>query len=139
MITIRFAGSISERILSLQQDTYIKKMLPNGNQIRIYPKIFSRYFEDSDSWKKLHNAQSFIQYLRKHLLYLLCHDSKSVYGVISVPQCSPMPYRLNTQNLSALVCCWCGKQTWSDYSTNVMDYNYLPHTRLRLRINKITM
>jgi len=30
-------------------------------------------------------------------------------------------------------------QTWDDYSTNVIDYNYLPHARLRLRINKITM
>jgi len=30
-------------------------------------------------------------------------------------------------------------QTWGDYSTNVIDYDYLPPARLRLRINKITM
>ena len=29
------------------------------------------------------------------------------------------------------------KQTWGDYSTNVIDYDYLPPARLRLRINKI--
>jgi len=48
-----------------------------------YPKRFSRYFEDSDFWKKLHNSQSFIHHLQKHLFGLLCHDSESVYGVIS--------------------------------------------------------
>jgi len=31
------------------------------------------------------------------------------------------------------------KQTWGDYSTNVIDYDYLPPARLRLRINKIAM
>jgi len=35
-------------------------------------------------WKKLHIAQSFIYYIQKHLFSLLCHDSESVYGVISV-------------------------------------------------------
>jgi len=30
-------------------------------------------------------------------------------------------------------------QTWGDFITNVIDYDYLPHARLRLRINKITM
>jgi len=30
-------------------------------------------------------------------------------------------------------------QTWGDYSTKVIDYDYLPHARLRLRINKITI
>jgi len=30
-------------------------------------------------------------------------------------------------------------QTWGDYSTNVIDYDYLPSARLQLRINKITM
>jgi len=32
-------------------------------------------------------------------------------------------------------------QTWGDYNTNVIDYDYdyLPPGRLRLRINKITM
>jgi len=31
------------------------------------------------------------------------------------------------------------RQTWGDYSTNVIDYDYLPPAPLRLRINKITM
>jgi len=32
-------------------------------------------------------------------------------------------------------------QTWGEYITNVIDYDYdhLPHARLRLRINKIVM
>jgi len=34
MITIRFAGWISGRIVSLQQDMDIQKLLSNGNQIR---------------------------------------------------------------------------------------------------------
>jgi len=35
----------------------------------------------------------------------------------------------------------CPKQTWGDYIINVIDYDYLLHARLqlRLRINKITM
>jgi len=51
----------------------------------IYPKRFYRHIEDSDVWKKLHIAQSLIYYLQKHLFRLLCHDSESVYGVISEP------------------------------------------------------
>ena len=42
-------------------------------------------FEDSDFWKKLHIAQSFIHYLQKNLFSLVCHDSEPVYGVTSVP------------------------------------------------------
>jgi len=34
---------------------------------------------------------------------------------------------------------WCFDQTWGDCSTIVIDYDYLPPGRLRLRINKITM
>jgi len=30
-------------------------------------------------------------------------------------------------------------QTWGDYVTNVIDYDYLAPARLRLQINKITM
>jgi len=48
-------------------------------------KRFYRHFENSDFWKKLHIAQSFIHYLQKHLFSLLCHDTESIYGVISVP------------------------------------------------------
>jgi len=34
----------------------------------------------------------------------------------------------------------CGnEQTWRDYITNVINYDYLPPARLRLRINKITI
>jgi len=35
MITIRFAGWISGRIVSLQPDKDIQKLLSNGNRIRI--------------------------------------------------------------------------------------------------------
>jgi len=86
-ITIRFAGWISGRIVSLEPDTDIEKLLPNGNRIRIQItdtvlSIFGGF--RLDFWKKLHIAQSFIYYLQKHLFSVLCHDSKSVYGVSSV-------------------------------------------------------
>ena len=35
MITIRFAGWITDRIVSLQPDADIQKLLSNGNRIRI--------------------------------------------------------------------------------------------------------
>jgi len=86
MITIRFAGWIYGRIVSLQPDTDIQKLLSNGNRIRIrISETFYRHFESSDFWKKLHIAQSFFHYLQKHLFSLLCHDTESIYGVISVP------------------------------------------------------
>jgi len=50
-----------------------------------YPKRLYRYFEDSDFWKKLRIAQSFIHYFQKDFFSFLCHDCESVYGVISVP------------------------------------------------------
>jgi len=31
------------------------------------------------------------------------------------------------------------RQTWGDYITNVIDYDYLPPARLRLRVNKTTL
>jgi len=87
MITIRFAGWISGRIVSLEPDTDIQKLLPNGNQtrIRLSETVLSifRGFR-SDFWKNLHIAQSFNYHLQKHLFSVLCHDSKSVYGVSSV-------------------------------------------------------
>jgi len=87
-----FAGWISGRIVSLQSDTDIQKLLSNGNRVRIrISESFYRYFEDSDFWKKLHITQSFIDYLQKYLFSLLCHDFESVYGVISVPKCNPIP------------------------------------------------
>ena len=86
MISIRFAGWISGRIVSLQPDTDIKKLLSNGNRIRIrISETLYRYFESSNLWKKLRVAQSFIHYFQKHIFSLLCHDSESVYDVISVP------------------------------------------------------
>ena len=84
IITIRFAGWISGRIVSLQPDTDIQKLLSNGNRLRISDSLISM-FRGFRLWKKLHIAQSFIHYLQKHLLSLLCHDSEPVYGVISVP------------------------------------------------------
>ena len=85
MITIRFAGWISGRIVSLQPDTDIQKLLSNGN--RISAGYLFYIFRDSDFWKKLHIAQSFIHYLQKHLFSFQCYDFESVYGVIliSVP------------------------------------------------------
>jgi len=47
-----------------------------------YPKRFYQYFEDSEFWKKLHIAQSFIYYLKKHFFSPLYHDSQFAYGVI---------------------------------------------------------
>jgi len=59
MITIRFAGWISGRIVSLLPDTDIQKLLSNMNRIRIrISETVYQYFEDSDFWKKLHIAQS---------------------------------------------------------------------------------
>jgi len=59
MITIRFAGWISGRIVSLQSDKDIQKLLSNGNRIRIrISETLYQYFED---------------------------DSESVYGVNSEP------------------------------------------------------
>ena len=77
---------ISGWMVSLQQDTDIQKLLSNGNRIWIRdPKSLQRYFENSDFWKKLRIAQSFIYYFQKQLFSLLCHGSESVCGVISAP------------------------------------------------------
>jgi len=86
MITIRFAGWISGRIVSLQPDKDIQNCFQTGTGYGSgYPKRFYQYFEDSDFWKKMHIhiEQSFIYYLQKHVFSLLRHDSESVYGVIS--------------------------------------------------------
>ena len=84
MIIIRFAGWISGRIVSCNRIQISKTCFQTGTGHGTgYPKRFYRYFEDSDFWKKLHIAQSLIYYLQKHLFSLLCHDSESVYGVIS--------------------------------------------------------
>jgi len=85
MITIRFAGWISGRIVSLQPDTDIQKLLSNGNRIliRISETLLS-IFLGFRLFEKLRIAQSFIYYLQKHLLSLLCHDIQFAYGVIAV-------------------------------------------------------
>ena len=80
MITIRFAGWISGRIVSLQPDKVIQKLLSNGNRIRISETLLL-IFRGFRLVEKV--AQSFIYYLQKHLFSLLRHDSESVYGVIS--------------------------------------------------------
>jgi len=67
MITIRFAGWISGRIVSLQPDTDIQKLLR-----------FYQYFEDSDFWKKLHITQSFIYYFHKHSAFCAMTPSLSM-------------------------------------------------------------
>ena len=84
MITIRFAGWISGRIVSLQQDTDIQELLSNGNRIRISETLFSilwgfRLFERVAHCTIIHLVPW------KHIFSLLCHDSKSDYSVISVP------------------------------------------------------
>ena len=86
MITIWFAGWISGMMVSLQPDKDIQNCLQTGTGYGSgYPKRIYQYFGDSDFWKKLHIAQSFIYYLQKHLLSLLRHDSESVCGAISEP------------------------------------------------------
>ena len=84
MITIRFAGWISSRIVSLQPVMDIQKLLSNGNWICIQiSQTLLLIFRGFTLLERI--AQSFIYYLQKHLFHLLCHDSDSVYGVISLP------------------------------------------------------
>jgi len=65
MITIWCARWIYGRIVSLQPDTDIQKLLSNGNRIRIRTsKIIFSIFRGFRLLKKmLHIAQSFILYL----------------------------------------------------------------------------
>jgi len=42
---------------------------------------------------------------------------------------------LKSEDISLIAC---GNQTWSDYSTNVIDYDYLPPARLRLRLRLLS-
>jgi len=82
MITIRFAGWISGRIVGLQPDTDIQKLLSNGNRIS---ETLLSILLGFTLLEKLRIAQSFLYYLQKHLFCLLCHDFQFVYGVISAP------------------------------------------------------
>ena len=64
MITIRFASWISGRIVSLQPDTDILKLLSNGNRIRIrISETLLSIFRGFRLLEKLHVACSFISYL----------------------------------------------------------------------------
>ena len=87
MITIRFAGWISATIVGFQPDMDIQKLLSNVNRIwiRISEKLLS-IFRGLRLLENLLIAQSFIHNFQKRLFSLLCHDSESVYGVISAPQ-----------------------------------------------------
>jgi len=68
IITIRFAGWISGRILSLQPDTDIQKLLSNGNRIRI--RISETLLSIFRGLRLLENAaQSFIYNFQKHLAF----------------------------------------------------------------------
>ena len=65
MITIRFAGWVSGRIMSLQPDTDIHKLFSNGNriQIRISETLFSifrgfRFLEKVAHWKIIYLVSS---------------------------------------------------------------------------------
>jgi len=84
MITNRLASWISGRIVSLQPDTDIQKLLSNGNRIRIrISETLLSIFLEFRLLEILRIAQSFIYYLQKHLFCLLCHDFQFVYDVIS--------------------------------------------------------
>ena len=87
-LTIRFAGWISGRIVSLQPDKEIQKLLSNGNRIRIRisETVLSIFRGFRLLEKVAHRTIRFIHYLQKHLFSLLHHDSESVNGVISEPQ-----------------------------------------------------
>ena len=72
-------------IISSQKFTYITCIwdLVNRIRIRISEKLLS-IFRGLRLMENLLIAQSSIYYFRKRLFSLLCHDSESVYGVISV-------------------------------------------------------
>ena len=85
MITIRFAGWISGRIVSLQSDMDIQKLLSNRNRIRISETLLS-IFRGFRLWKKLHNHSFCILNLRKQLFRLgIMMTPSLIYVVISVP------------------------------------------------------
>ena len=59
MITIRYAGWISGRMVICNRIRISKYCFQTGTGSG-YPKRFYRFFEDSEVWKKLHIAHSFI-------------------------------------------------------------------------------
>jgi len=86
MITIRFAGWISGRIVSLQPDTDIQKLLSNGNRTRnrISETLLS-IFRGLRLLEKVAHCTIIHLLSSEAFCSLLCHDSQFVYGVISVP------------------------------------------------------
>jgi len=95
MITIRFAGWISDRIASLHRIRISKNYFQMGTGYGSgYPKRFYQCFEDSGFWKKLHIARSIIHYLQKHLFSLLWHDSKSVVSMVKSLYRNVIPFPL---------------------------------------------
>ena len=73
MITIRFAGWISGRIVSLQPDTDIQKLLSYGSRIRFrISETFLSIFRGFRFFEKVAHC-TIIHYLQKHLFSsLLC-------------------------------------------------------------------
>ena len=92
MIIILFAEWISCRIVSLQPDTDIQKLLSNGNQIRISETLFSTFWGFRIFCKKLHIAQSFIYCFPKHLFNILCHDCLCCNPVMESRDMSQDPF-----------------------------------------------
>jgi len=83
MITIRFAGWISGRIVSLQPDKDIQKLHLNVNRIRISVTVLSifrgfRLLEIVAHYTIIHSFSS-------EASFQPSVHSESVYGVISVP------------------------------------------------------
>jgi len=103
MITIRFAGWISGRIVSLQPDKDIQKLLSNWNRIRISEMLLSMFWGFRLLEKVAHCTITFIYYLQKHLFSLLRPDSESVNGVTSEVNRRVIP------SLLTWICSWCGK------------------------------
>jgi len=92
MITILFPGWISGRIVSLEPDTDIQKLLSNGNRIRIrISETVLSIFQEFRLLEKVAYCTIIHYYLQKRLFSLLYHDSEPVYGVISVPWRTPIP------------------------------------------------
>jgi len=90
MMTIRFTGWISGRIVSLQRIQISKNYFQTGTGYGSgYPKRFCRYVEDSEFWKKLHIAQSFIYF---SIIRTILH---SVPWLQVCLWCNPIPPLLN--------------------------------------------
>jgi len=103
MITIRFAGWISGRIVSLQPDKDIQKLLSNGNRIRIrisetLLSIF-RWFQTFEKICTLHN-HSFIIF--RSISSAFCAMTPSLSMMKSLN-------RKVMTSLSAWIFSWCGK------------------------------